>query len=67
MRTFLNVPLLDTNRSYQIFATIVVCFRTMGSYSDQVEMLNTTMQVLKLSLMLNEFIQTYQEVFVKFW
>ena len=37
MRTFLNVPLLDTNRSYQILHTIVVVFRTMCSYCDQVE------------------------------
>ena len=37
MRTFLNVPLFDTNRSYQVFATIVVSFHTMCSYSEQVE------------------------------
>ena len=34
MRTFLNVPLFDTNKCLH---SIVVCFRTMCSYSEQVE------------------------------
>ena len=37
MCTFLNVPLLDTNCSYQTFALHILCLRTLCSYSVQVE------------------------------
>ena len=41
MRTFLNVPLLDINRTYQMFAhhsyVLLYPLMTMYSYSEQVE------------------------------
>ena len=41
MQTFLNVPLLDINRKYQMFAhhsfVLLYPFMTMYSYSEQVE------------------------------
>ena len=41
MRSFLNVPLLDINRTYQMFAhhsfVLLYPLMTMYSYSEQVE------------------------------
>ena len=49
MRTFLNVPLLDINRTYQMFEhnsfVLLYPLMTMYSYSEQVE---DVVQVLEM-------------------
>ena len=63
MRTFLNVPILDINCTYQMLAhrscviPILNKFRTF----------NSTVQVLELIWMLNELIQANEMVFMNFW
>ena len=67
MRTFLNLPLLDINLIYQMFAhhcsVLPYPFNTMCSYSEQGE---DTVQVLETILCYNPLFQTYvfYEVFV---
>ena len=68
MRTFLNVPLLDMNRTYQMFAhhnfVLPYPLMTMCSCCEQVA---DTVQVLETILSKNELIQTYQIFFMNFW
>ena len=63
MRTSKNVPILDINCTYKIFAhrSCVIPFTkiTMFPYSEKVNKfrtLNTTVQVLEMICMLNELI-----------
>ena len=71
MRTFLNVPLLDINRTYQLFShcICVILFTniTMFTYSEQVQVLNSTVQVLEIIWMLNELIQANEMFFMNIW
>ena len=63
MCAFLNVPLLDINRTYQMFAhhSCVLPFplMTMFSYSEQVEDIEQYSASIGDDLMLNELFQTY--------
>ena len=64
MRTF---PLLDTNRSFQMF-THHLCATVLCVYILKwLRTLNTTVQVLEKIWMLNEVIEAIQMVFMNFW
>ena len=70
MRTFTNVPILDINCTYEIFAhrscvipfTQIQCFLIQNKFRTW----NTTVQVLEMVWMLNELIQANEMVFMNF-
>ena len=67
MLTFLNIPFLDPDVLIKCLHTIVVCFRTMCSYSDQIEYVehNNASFEGEFDAKMNSF-KSYQMVFVKF-
>ena len=71
MLTFLYVPILDINSTYQMFThrSCVILFTkiTMFLILNKFRILNTTMQVLEMIWMLNELIQANKMVFMNFW
>ena len=60
MRTFLNVPILDINCTYQMFAHCSCVIPILNKFRT----FNSTVQVLELIWMLNELIQANEMVFM---
>ena len=71
MRTFINVPILDINCTYQMFAhhscVILITKITMFPYSEQVQDMELTVQVLEMIWLLNGLIQANEMFFMNIW
>ena len=71
MRTFLNVPILDINYTYKMFAPVFIrfCLQRLQYFLilNKFRTLNSAVQVLDIIWMLNELIQAKEMVFMNFW